>query len=110
MVFFLAPTSNLQRIEVVAEHATGFIYVVSLTGVTGERSQLAANLATFIARLKARTNRPLVLGFGISTPEQARGMNGLVEGFIVGSALVRAGKNGAGDVRTLATSLRRALD
>jgi tryptophan synthase alpha chain len=110
LVFFLAPTSNPERVDLVAQHATGFIYVVSLTGVTGERSQLAANLADFIARLKARTTRPLVLGFGISTPEQARSMNGLVEGFIVGSALVRAGKTGAGDVKALAATLRQALD
>ncbi len=110
LVFFLAPTSNPARIDIVAQHATGFIYVVALTGVTGERSQLAADLTTFIARLKAQTNRPLVLGFGISTPEQARSMNGLVEGFAVGSALVRAGKNGADDVKALAKTLRDALN
>jgi tryptophan synthase alpha chain len=110
LVFFLAPTSSPDRIDLVAKEATGFIYVVSLTGVTGERRQLADDLNTFIGRLKARTDRPLVLGFGISTPEQARSMNGLVEGFIVGSALVRAGKNGAGEVRALAASLRQSLD
>jgi tryptophan synthase alpha chain len=110
LVFFLAPTSNPERIDIVAQHATGFIYVVALTGVTGERSQLASDLAVFIARVKVRTNRPLVLGFGISTPEQARSMNGLVEGFAVGSALVRAGKNGAADVIALARTLRDALN
>lgn len=110
MVFFVAPTSNPQRIRIVAQQATGFIYVVAITGVTGARSQLPADLKAFIARLKSQTDRPLVLGFGISTPEQARSMNGLVEGFIVGSELVRAGQNGADEVRALAAILRKALD
>jgi tryptophan synthase alpha chain len=109
LVFFLAPTSNDKRVDLVAAHATGFIYVVSLTGVTGARTELPPGLNDFIARVKARTDKPLVLGFGISTPEQARLMNGLVEGFIIGSALVRAGKNGVDAVRTLASGVRAAL-
>jgi tryptophan synthase alpha chain len=109
MVFFLAPTSNARRIDLVSNKATGFIYVVSLTGVTGARVELPPDLQDFIARVKARTNIPLVMGFGISTPEQANSMNGLVEGFIVGSALVRAGKGGAEPVRELAAKLRAAL-
>jgi tryptophan synthase alpha chain len=110
LVFFLAPTSSAERIRAVGERATGFIYVVSLTGVTGARTELPSDLKDFVARLKAATDRPLVLGFGISTPEQARSMNGLVEGFIVGSALVRAGANGAAAVGALAGELRAALN
>lgn len=110
LVFFLAPTSNTSRIKYVAEQARGFIYVVTLTGVTGVRTSLPPDLKEFIARLKADTDKPLVLGFGISTPEQARMVAELTEGFIVGSALVREGKKGVEAVRTLARSLRRALD
>lgn len=110
LVFFLAPTSNTGRIKHVAEQARGFIYVVTLTGVTGVRASLPPDLKEFIARLKVDTDKPLVLGFGISTPEQARMVAELTEGFIVGSALVRAGKDGVDAVRTLARSLRRALD
>lgn len=110
LVFFLAPTSNSARIAAAAQHARGFIYVVSVTGVTGARTELPAHLKDFIARLRRETNQPLVLGFGISTPEQARGMNGLVNGFIVGSALVRAAGNGVDAVRQLAAELRAALD
>jgi tryptophan synthase alpha chain len=110
LVFFLAPTSNAARIELVGNRATGFIYVVALTGITGERSALPADLSDFIARVRAQTNQRLVMGFGISTPEQARMMNGLLDGFIVGSALVRAGKQGAESVINLAASLRNALD
>jgi tryptophan synthase alpha chain len=109
MVFFLAPTSNESRIVLASAHATGFIYVVSLTGVTGARRELPPDLKDFIARLRTKTDRRLVLGFGISTPEQARAMNGLMDGFIVGSALVRAGKGGVEPVRALASSLRQAI-
>ena len=110
LVFFLAPTSNDARIDLVAGRARGFIYAVSLTGITGARSDLPPDVAAFIARVRERTEIPLVLGFGISTPEHARMMNGLVNGFIVGSALVRAAGEGAGAVRDLATALRAALD
>jgi tryptophan synthase alpha chain len=110
LVFFLAPTSNDERIALVNARATGFIYVVSLTGVTGERRELPPDLRAFIDRVRAKADKPLVLGFGISTPEQAQAMNGLVDGFIVGSALVKAGKSGVEGARTLAASLRTALD
>ncbi|MBZ0298144.1 MAG: tryptophan synthase subunit alpha, partial [Anaerolineae bacterium] len=75
LVFFLAPTSNEDRIERVAAKARGFIYCVSLTGVTGERAELPPDLRAFIARIRAKTDQRLVLGFGISTPQQARMMN-----------------------------------
>ncbi|MBE2271429.1 MAG: tryptophan synthase subunit alpha [Anaerolinea sp.] len=111
LVFFLAPTSGAQRIELVAEQATGFIYVVSLTGVTGVRDQLPPGLTEFIARVRQHApSIPLVMGFGISKPEHARRMKELVDGFIVGTAMVRAGGQGIAAVRTLAHDLRHALD
>lgn len=110
LVFFLAPTSDHSRVTLVTQQATGFIYVLSLTGITGERQSLPADLQTFITGLRAQTDAPLVLGFGISTPEHARMMNGLVNGFIVGSALVRAAGDGVDAVHDLAKSLRDALN
>jgi tryptophan synthase alpha chain len=110
LVFFLAPTSSAERMELVSEQASGFIYVVSLTGVTGVRKELPADLTDFIARLRAHTNKRLVMGFGISTPEQARMVGSLLDGFIVGSALVKAGKEGAAKAIELAATLRQALD
>jgi tryptophan synthase alpha chain len=111
LVFFIAPTSSSERIALVAEQASGFIYVVSLTGVTGARTELPPDLREFIERLKAQVkSTPLVMGFGISTPEQARSVGSMVDGFIVGSALVRAGKESVEAVRTLAGSIRRSLD
>ena len=109
LVFFLAPTSNDRRIEMAARHATGFIYVVSLTGITGERAQLPTYLRDFIARLRARTDKPLVLGFGISRPEHARQVSELMDGFIVGSALVRAGGEDVAAVRELASDIYSAI-
>jgi tryptophan synthase alpha chain len=109
-VYMLAPTSNAGRIALVGQRATGFVYVVTFTGITGVRAELPTYLTEFIARLRAQISLPLVMGFGISKPEQARRMNDLLDGFIVGSALVKAGKDGVGAVRDLAGSLRRALD
>lgn len=109
LVYFLAPTSSAGRIALVAERARGFIYVVSVTGVTGTRSDLPPELADFIGRVRAQTTKPLVLGFGIGTPEQARRVSEMVDGFIVGSAMVKAGASGTEAVRELAASLREAL-
>ncbi len=110
LVFFLAPTSNTERIRLVARKATGFIYAVSLTGITGARQDLPPDLTDFIGRVRTQTDVPVVLGFGISTPEHAQMMNGLVNGFIVGSALIRAAQKGVDAVETLASDLRRALE
>ncbi len=110
LIFFLAPTSSPERIALVAERAQGFIYLVSVTGVTGVRDTLPPELQTFVARVRAQTQTPLVLGFGISRAEQARQLNELVDGFIVGSALVRAAQSGVDAVRDLGVTLRRALD
>ena len=109
LVFMLAPTSNDARIRLASANATGFIYVVSLTGITGARRELPAYLKDFIARLRASTDKPLVLGFGISTPEHAREVSGLTDGFIVGSALVRAGGESVESARDLAASMVAAI-
>ena len=108
LVFFLAPTSNLERIELVAARATGFIYLVSVTGITGARTELPPDLTDYIARVRAKTDMPLVLGFGIGTPEHARQLKGLVDGFIVASALIKL--RDVDKVRALAADIRAALD
>ncbi len=111
LIYFLAPTSTQERVILVAEQATGFIYVVSFTGVTGARSELPDDLTEFISRLREQVNGvPLVMGFGISKPEHARLVSSIMDGFIVGSALVRAGHEGVEAVRALSLSLRQALD
>ncbi|MCP4420259.1 MAG: tryptophan synthase subunit alpha, partial [Chloroflexi bacterium] len=87
---FLAPTSNQQRIDKVTARARGFIYLVSVAGVTGARSQVQTDLAGFVNRVRRKTAVPLAVGFGISTPEQAAKVGKLADGVIVGSALINA--------------------
>ncbi len=88
-LFLMAPTSSDERIELIARHSTGFIYYVSRMGVTGERAALAADLGEVLARIHRHTDKPVAVGFGISTPGQAQQVAGLAEGVVVGSALVR---------------------
>ncbi|MCL4562547.1 MAG: tryptophan synthase subunit alpha [Chloroflexi bacterium] len=88
LVYLLAPTSPVERIELVAAHSTGFIYLVSLAGVTGARETLAQGISEFIARVRSVASLPLAVGFGISTPEQAAEIGRQADGVIVGSALI----------------------
>ena len=90
LVEFVAPTTPDSRLVEIVKAASGFLYLVTLTGVTGERSSLPADLSTFIQRVRAQTDLPLAVGFGISTPAQARVVGAMADGVIVGSALVRA--------------------
>ena len=88
LVSMVAPTSTDERIRAAVANASGFIYCVSLAGVTGARSALPEYLPEFLGRVRAQTDLPLVLGFGISKPEHVAQVRGLVDGAIVGSALV----------------------
>ncbi len=90
LVYLLAPTSTLERIQLVARHASGFIYLVSVTGVTGARSKIPKKLASFIASVRRYSDLPVAVGFGISTPNQAGEVGRLADGVIVGSALIDA--------------------
>ena len=88
LIFLLAPTSTQQRIVDVAELASGFIYCVSLTGITGARSELPPELPAFLQRVRAETQTPIAVGFGISEPRHARQVAEIADGVIVGSALL----------------------
>lgn len=105
-VYMLAPTSTEERIRLVAEHATGFIYIVSVTGVTGERNQLPSTLTEMLRRVRQQTDLPLAVGFGIGTGEQAAQVAQIADGVIVGSAVVRAAnEEGVEPVRRLGAEL-----
>lgn len=110
LIYLLAPTSTPERIKLVAEKSSGFIYLVSLTGVTGARSDLAPGLANFVSRVRAVTDKPLAVGFGIGSGLQARAVARLADGVIVGSALVKQAGVSIEQVHRLATELREALD
>lgn len=88
VISMIAPTSE-DRIKRIASEATGFIYVVSSMGVTGMRSEIKTDLASILQTVKAASNTPAAIGFGINTPEQAAHYGGMAEGVIVGSAIVK---------------------
>lgn len=94
MVFLLAPTSTDQRIARTAELTSSFIYAVSLTGTTGARAALYAGLPDFLNRIRAITDKPVVVGFGISAPEHIRALRGLADGVVVASRIIDAIRHG----------------
>jgi len=113
LIYFLAPTSTEERVRLIAERSRGFIYLVSLTGVTGARERLPADLETFVARVRRVATQPLCVGFGISTPEQAQQVASIADGVIVGSKLIQlmeSADNYLPEVGNFISSLRQALD
>ena len=112
LVSMVAPTSA-DRIAAIARAATGFLYVVSSLGVTGVRSQITTDLPSIVRAVRAATTTPCAIGFGISTPEQAKAMATISDGAIVGSALVRLiaahGRDAITPVSELATALAEAV-
>ena len=96
-VFLAAPTSTPRRLELVARYSTGFIYLVSRTGVTGERQQLSDSVAPLVRAVRAVTDLPLAVGFGISRPEHVAELARQVEAVVVGSAFVRLIERHAGN-------------
>jgi tryptophan synthase alpha chain len=88
LISMIAPTSE-DRVAMIAREAEGFLYLVSSLGVTGERSEINTDLAAIVRTVRENTKIPCAVGFGISTPEQARAMAALSDGAIVGSAIVR---------------------
>jgi tryptophan synthase alpha chain len=89
LIYLLSPASTEERIQLVARRSSGFIYLVSLTGVTGARNELPEELECFVARVRERTEKPLCIGFGVSTPEQARRIAKIADGVIVGSRIIQ---------------------
>ena len=88
-VFLAAPTSSKRRLELIAKYSTGFVYLVSRTGVTGERASVSDSVEPLVAAMRAVTDLPLAVGFGISTPEQVRAIGAVADGVVVGSAFER---------------------
>jgi tryptophan synthase alpha chain len=106
----VAPTTPSSRMSAITQTGSGFVYLVSRLGVTGERSDLPPELPETAARLRSVTSLPVCIGFGIATPQQARTVARLADGVIVGSAIVRAAGQSVGAALALAASLRAAID
>jgi tryptophan synthase alpha chain len=111
LIYLLAPTSTPDRIRLVTERSQGFVYLVSVTGTTGPRGQLPSDLNVFVSRVRDVTDKPVAVGFGISTAEQARQVAREADGVVVGSALLsRAdGVNGTEKVSAFVSELHQAM-
>lgn len=111
LIRLLAPTTAPERVARVAEGGRGFLYYISRTGVTGAREVLRDELAAEVGRLRERVGLPVAVGFGISSPEQARAVAGIADGVVVGSALVQClGAEGIEGAARFLGGLRRAMD
>ena len=114
-ITLVAPTTGADRVKKVVKAATGFIYYISVTGVTGTRGPEMEETRATVEAIRSLTERPVVVGFGVSTPEQARQIGGLADGVVVGSAFVKLIGDRAGDpdliaaVEAYAASLKAAL-
>jgi len=114
-IFLLAPTSSTERIRLTNRYSRGFLYYVSVTGVTGTRGKLPEELEAAIRQIKKYSRKPVAVGFGISTPEQVREVSHFADGVIVGSAIVklieenREGSDLVNRVGEFVSSLARAL-
>jgi tryptophan synthase alpha chain len=112
LISFLAPSSSSERISMAVSTAVGFIYMVSVTGVTGARSRFSDNLAEFVSAIRNLTEMPIAVGFGISSPEQASDIGDIADGVIVGSALINtvdAAEDKPEAAASVVFSLRTAL-
>lgn len=109
-VHLVAPTSPDDRIAIAAERTDGWLYLVTLTGTTGARNELSPQLAGLVERTRRLTDLPLLAGFGIATPEQARAAAELADGVVVGSRAVEVAAEGPDALREFVSTLRAALD
>jgi tryptophan synthase alpha chain len=113
LIYLLAPTSSEERIRLVAEKSRGFIYLVSVTGVTGTRDKLPSGLDAFVARVRKIAKLPVCVGFGISTPEQAKQVAKIADGVIVGSRIIQLMEEedkSAVSLQDFIKNLRKAID
>jgi tryptophan synthase alpha chain len=113
VISMLAPTTPPNRVARIVAGARGFIYMVSVAGVTGARSEISAGLPAFVARVREHTDLPLCVGFGIGTPAQGRAVGAFADGIIVGSACVKAIGPAADPVKAafeFARAFREELD
>lgn len=112
LISLIAPTSA-DRAAMIAKDADGFIYIVSSLGVTGERSQITTDISKLVSVIRENTSIPCAVGFGISTPEQAKSMSQYADGVIVGSAIVRKiaqyGKDSAAPVGEFVNKMKNAI-
>jgi tryptophan synthase alpha chain len=106
----VAPTTPQERMKEIAEHGSGFVYLISRLGVTGVQNDIASDLPATVRRLQQASTLPVCVGFGVSTPDQAAAVARIADGVVVGSAIVRAAGESVEAAASLTASLRRAID
>ena len=106
-IFLVAPTSPPERMQLIASVSTGFVYCVSLTGVTGAREMLSDEIAPMITELRKHTDKPISVGFGVSTAEQAAQIAQVADGVIVGSAIINVVEEHIDDEAKLLASVKQ---
>ncbi|HHN66350.1 MAG TPA: tryptophan synthase subunit alpha [Nitrospirae bacterium] len=109
-IFLLAPTSTDKRIRLVSRASTGFIYYVSITGITGSRLRIDRHLVRMVRRIKNFSNKPVCVGFGVKKPEEAAAVANCSDGVIVGSSIVKMIKEKRGSLRKYIRDIRKAID
>ena len=112
LIYLMAPTSSGERIKLAGERSGGFFYLVSVTGTTGARNDLPPDLESFVGRVRQAVSKPLCVGFGIATPEQASRVARIADGVIVGSRIVQYMEEDPSLVKVTAfvRELRQAID
>ena len=106
-IFLVAPTSTSDRIVKIAELSKGFIYCVSVTGVTGVRDVISSQVSSMVSEIRSHTDKPICVGFGVSTPEQAKQVAQIADGVIVGSAIVKMIEKNLDDELLMLQDVRR---
>ncbi len=108
-VFLLAPTSTGERIRKVSKASSGFIYYVSITGITGAKLFMDPAISSHISMIRSESNKPIAVGFGVSTAEEAAEVSKFADGVIVGSSIVKRVEDSDRDLREYLLSLRKAI-
>ena len=110
-IFLVAPTSSDERIRMISEASSGFIYLISAIGITGKRAKLSDQIKEIVSRIRKHTKKPIAVGFGISNPDQAAEAAQYADGVIVGSAIVELiAKKQFAKAAKFVSSLRKAID
>jgi tryptophan synthase alpha chain len=109
IIFLVAPTSTEERSERVARSSRGFIYYVSITGITGSKLSMDSSIMSHVSKIRSISGKPVAVGFGISTPEEAAEVAAFADGVIVGSAIVKRTVDSDDSLRHYLLSLRKAI-
>lgn len=109
-IFLLAPTSTEERIRIVSRHSRGFIYYVSITGITGSRLRIDKHLQDMVRRIKGFSNMPVCVGFGVKKPEEAASIARYADGVIIGSSIVKMINEKRGSLRKYIRDIRKTID